>query len=111
MPDSDKTPRDRVAIAANIIAAIVLVAALSRVFGGAAIRDRIDGTTLTYLAVAVAIVFMRDVKSLAFGDYRIEFERTKQIAIDAKNTAETAQGIALGTGRTEGQGGFDTPAK
>lgn len=59
---------------------------------------RLDGTTLTYLGVAAALLLLRDVRSLAFGDYKVEFERTRQMAADAKSTAEDAQATALSTG-------------
>lgn len=59
---------------------------------------RLDSTTLTYFGVAGALLLLRDVRSLAFGDYKIEFERTRQLAADAKVTAENAQAAALGAG-------------
>jgi hypothetical protein len=65
-----------------------------------AVFKRLDETTLTYFAVAAALLLLRDVRSLAFGDYKVEFAQTRQIAADAKVTAENAQATALrgGTG-------------
>lgn len=67
--------------------------------------SRLDGTTLLYLGVAGALLLLKDVKSLAFGDYKVEFERVREIAREAKNAAENAQSTALGIGKAaEGEG-------
>jgi hypothetical protein len=63
------------------------------------ILKRLDGTTLLYLGVAGALLLLRDVKTLAFGDYKVEFERVREIAKEAKNVAENAQAAALGVGK------------
>lgn len=63
----------------------------------------LDETTLLYLGVAGALVLLRDVKTLAFGDYKLEFERVVKIANEAKNTADNAQALAVGTGGERGQ--------
>jgi hypothetical protein len=76
-----------------------LVGAVLRLLGGEGILKRVDGTTLTYLGVAAALLLLRDVKSLAFGDYKVEFERAIGLAREAKNAAENAQAVALGPGR------------
>lgn len=62
------------------------------------VLTRLDSTTLTYFGVAGALLLLRDARSLAFGDYKIEFERTRRLAADAKVTAENAQAAALGAG-------------
>ena len=67
-------------------------------------RERFDGTTLLYLGVAGALVLLREVKSLAFGDYKLEFERVRELAEDAKTTAENAQTTALGVGKRSDKG-------
>lgn len=51
---------------------------------------RLDATTLTYFAVAAALLLLREVKSLAFGDLKLEFERTKKVAEEAKRAADDA---------------------
>jgi hypothetical protein len=85
-----------------ILAAITGAGALWRMFAqDTAILARLDATTLTYLGVAAVLLLLREVKSLAFGDYKVEFERTRQLAAEAKITAVNAQAAALGAGGRE----------
>jgi hypothetical protein len=81
-----------------VLAVIVAVAGVARMGAADDVLKRLDGTTLTYLGVAAALLLLRDVKTLAFGDYKLEFERTRKIAAEAKVAAESAQVIAVGTG-------------
>lgn len=67
------------------------------------ITARLDSTTLTYFGVAGVLLLLRDVRSLAFGNWKVEFERARQAAADAKAAAndakvaaENAQAEALG---------------
>ncbi len=83
-----------------IIKVLALVAA-----GGAVWRTldaraaaRIDETTLMYLGVAAALLLLKDVKSLAFGSTKIEFERRMQ---EIENKVEDAQSAALGSGHRD----------
>src|SRR5688572_14455324 len=71
------------------------------------VLQRLDGTTLLYLGVAGALLLLREVKTLAFGDYKVEFERVREIAEQAKTTAENAQAAALGDGREPSVSGAD----
>jgi hypothetical protein len=87
-----------------VLAVAVGVAGIWRVVGpNESILLRLDGTTLTYFGVAAALLLLRDVRSFAFGDYKVEFERTRQLAADAKSTAENAQATALSTGAGSAQ--------
>lgn len=56
---------------------------------------RIDETTLLYLAVAGALLLLKDIKSLAFGSYKVEFERKIE---ELENKVENAQAAAVGRG-------------
>lgn len=56
---------------------------------------RIDSTTLMYLAVAGALLLLKDVKSMTVGDYKIEFDR--QIK-ELQGKVEDAQSMAIGKG-------------
>jgi hypothetical protein len=60
-----------------------------------AVVERVDDVTLRYLAVAGALLLLRDVKSLAFGDYKVEFERRLE-ELDVK--VGNAQAAAVGGG-------------
>lgn len=82
-----------------LLAIVALGAAIWRLFAPAEMLNRLDSTLLLYLGVAGALLLLRDVKSLAFGDYRVEFDRVRKIAKEAENKAENAQSIALGIGR------------
>ena len=64
--------------------------------------ERLDTTTLTYLAVAAALLVLRDVKKLSFGDTTIEFAVKE--AREAKAAALNAQAIALGSGKARPMG-------
>jgi hypothetical protein len=60
--------------------------------------DRLDETTLLYLGVAGALLLLRNVKSLAFGDYKVEFQEIRQIAEEARDSARIAEdAVAYGT--------------
>jgi hypothetical protein len=59
------------------------------------VARRIDETTLWYLAVAGALLLLKDVKSLAFGSYKVEFARKLE---ELENKVEDAQANAVGGG-------------
>jgi hypothetical protein len=83
-----------------LFAIIACAGAVTRMLAvDADILKRLDGTTLLYLGVAGALLLLREVKTLAFGDYKVEFERVRELAEEAKTTAENAQAAALGGGR------------
>ena len=94
----------------TVVAKIILIVLAVIAAGGAVWRmvssdksvlDHMDNTTLLYLGIAGALLLLREVKSLAFGDYKVEFDRVKAVAAEAKNTAENAQAAAMGVGRIE----------
>lgn len=74
----------------------------------AARHQVIDERTLMYLGAAGALLLLRDVKKLAFGDFQLEFERrlneVKAAAEEVKTVAENAQAMATGTGGEKAQG-------
>jgi len=75
-------------------------AGVLRVWNPYGVKDRLDRETLIYFGVAGLLLVLRDVRSFALGDYKVEFERTRQLAADAKATAENAQATAVsGTGK------------
>ena len=79
---------------------VIAIAGLVRVVSGDSnLASHLDDTTLLYLGVAAALILARDLKSFAIGDYKLEFERTRRIALAAKVAAEDAQANALGTGK------------
>jgi hypothetical protein len=80
-----------------LLALVTAAAAIWRMYDGS-VAERVDETTLLYLGVAGAIVLLREVKSLAFKDYKVEFQRIENIAQDAKTTAQNAQSNAIGVG-------------
>jgi hypothetical protein len=82
-----------------LLALVTAAAAIWRMYDGS-VAERVDETTLLYLGVAGAIVLLREVKSLAFKDYKVEFQRIENIAQDAKTTAQNAQSNAMGVERT-----------
>ena len=59
------------------------------------VLERLDDTTLLYFAVAGALLLLRQVKSLAFGDLKVEFERVKAIAEEAQSAAQVAEDAVL----------------
>ena len=92
-----------------VFAVVALAAAVWRMLAPEAkTLEGLDSTTLLYLGVAGALLLLRDVKTLAFGDYKVEFERVKEIAQtaqakaeNAQTKAENAQTVALGVGKDE----------
>lgn len=58
-------------------------------------KERIDEITLLYLGVAGALLLLKDVKSLAFGNYKVEFARKLE---ELENKVENAQAAAVGRG-------------
>lgn len=82
-----------------LLSVAALLAGIWRVFAPSEDHlKRLDGTTLLFFGVAGALLLLRDVKSLAFGDYKIEFDRVRKIAQEANAKAEDAKSLALGTG-------------
>jgi hypothetical protein len=73
----------------SVLAVLVAVAALARVVSPDYVA-RLDGTTLQYLLVAGALLLLPRVKSLAYGDLKLEMEQTKQAAEAATATAQGA---------------------
>lgn len=59
------------------------------------ILTRLDNTTLVYFAVAGALLLLRNVKSLAFGDFKVELERVRAIAEQAQGAARVAEDAVL----------------
>lgn len=62
--------------------------------GQASILQRIDETTLLYLCSAGALLLLRQAKAFSFGDLKVEFEQIREIAEQAKQTAEVAEDAA-----------------
>ncbi|HEY0037555.1 MAG TPA: pYEATS domain-containing protein [Longimicrobium sp.] len=78
----------------TVFAILVCIGAVWRTVAPASAKG-VDELTLKYLAVAGALLLLRDVKSLAFGDYKVEFAR-KLEELEAK--VGDAQAAAVGGG-------------
>lgn len=76
------------------LAGVTAMAGAFRVFGGEDVAKRIDNTTLTYFAVAGALLLLRNVKSLSFGDYKAEFQQLEARTEEAVQLARTAENMA-----------------
>ena len=76
----------------TVFALLAALGALWRMFDERATK-RVDDVTLQYLAVAGALLLLREVKSLAFGNYKVEFERKLE---ELENKVENAQAAAVG---------------
>lgn len=99
MPAQNKTPllEQATRVVLLLLALVTAAAAIWRMYDDR-VSTRVDQTTLLYLGVAGAIVLLREVKSLAFKDYKVEFQRIEGIAQDAKTTAQNVQANAIGIG-------------
>jgi len=77
-----KDKNDLLVWGSAILASVVAIAGLARVYFGSGIDQRLGTTTLTYFAVAGALLMLRWIKSLSFGDTKFELrdleERTAQ---------------------------------
>ncbi|MBT0666024.1 hypothetical protein KI809_17060 [Geobacter pelophilus] len=79
----------------NCLAGAAFIGAVLRVTAsGKDLFDRLDTTTLLYLAVAGALLMMRQVKSLAFGDFKVELDQVKKVAEEARSIAQIADNAA-----------------
>lgn len=80
--------------------------AVARVVGSRAdMLERLDETTLIYLAVAGTLLLLRRVSTLSFGSYKVEFEKIRQAAEEAKTAARIAEDAAIyGIGPQPGSG-------
>lgn len=72
----------------------MLGALLRMLFSSADILQRIDETTLLYLCSAGALLLLRQAKTFSFGDLKVEFEQIREMAEQAKQTAEVAEDVA-----------------
>lgn len=98
--DASKDPAAR--ITPWILIALGLVTAgagVARIWFGTTLDERLSATTLQYFAVAAALVLLRHVKSLAFGDYKLEFQelarQARQATQEAKSAARTAEDAVI----------------
>jgi hypothetical protein len=62
------------------------------------VAERVDATTLSYFGVAGALLLLRRVKTLAFGDYKLELRdleaKTDEALEEAKTAVSMAQHVA-----------------
>jgi hypothetical protein len=62
--------------------------------------DRIDVTTLVYFVAAAVILVIRQVDSLGFGDFKVQFQKLKQATENAEQATRIAIDASLaGAGR------------
>ncbi|MFM7219814.1 MAG: pYEATS domain-containing protein [Nodosilinea sp.] len=107
----NKQPRyDTLQRVLTLLALICATLAVTRVVVGLYHPDKeireqagklIDEKTLLYLGLAGGLLLLKDVKSLAYGDLKLEFERRIE---EVRITAENAQAAATGQG---GRGGLE----
>lgn len=89
MPKAD--PFDRAAV---VLAALTTLAGISRIFLGETIDERIGTTTLTYFGVAGALLMLKKIKSLSFGETKVEMRDVEEKADQAIELAKTAESMA-----------------
>lgn len=87
--------RSRLQLFLTIFATLAALGALWRMFDESAAK-RLDATTLLYLGVAGALLLLQDVKSFAFGDYKVEFDRRIN---EIETKVDNAQANAIGVGK------------
>ncbi|HEU0300211.1 MAG TPA: pYEATS domain-containing protein [Longimicrobium sp.] len=84
-----------------ILAVLAAIGAVLRLLSGEkTVLERVNTDTLVFLAVAGALLLMRNVKSLAFGNYKVEFAEVRKLVNEAKTAAEDAKGLAVGVGKS-----------
>ena len=86
---------DRVSIG---LAAATALAGLVRVFFLRPLSEGLNDTTLKFFAVAGALLLLRKIKSLSFGDYKAEFQAIQEKADEAIEEAKTATSMARNFG-------------
>lgn len=77
-----------------VLAGLAAAGAVIRMLAAGDILKRLDSTTLMYLGVAGALLLLREVKSLSFGDYKVEFQRLEQMSAHAVDVAEKSRSEA-----------------
>lgn len=93
--NKDNEKFDTIQIILNCLAGAAFLGAVLRVAAsGKELFDKLDNTTLLYLGVAGALLMMRQVKSLAFGDFKVELEQVKKVAEEARSIAQIADNAA-----------------
>jgi hypothetical protein len=85
--------------ASIILGGATLIAGLLRIIGPSEMVARLDSTTLTYFAVAGALLMLRSIKSLSFGDYKLELKDLKEKTEEALEEAKTAASMARQSGQ------------
>ncbi|HEX5050761.1 MAG TPA: pYEATS domain-containing protein [Planctomycetota bacterium] len=88
------TRLDTLAVASMVLAGTTALAGAVRLLGPETWLPRLDGMTLTYFGVAGAMLVLRNVKSLSFGDYKLEMARVEEKASEALAEAKTASSMA-----------------
>ena len=91
---NDESKTDALSIGSCVIAGAVLVAGIYRIVAGCTVDEKLGTITLTYFGVAGAILMLRKVKSLSFGDYKAEFQDLQEKADSAMDMAKTAENMA-----------------
>src|SRR5262249_20804382 len=74
------------------------------------LAKRVDETSLKYLAAGAAVMLLRNVKSLSFGDTKIEFQELKKATEEAKRAARMAEDAVIYGVVPAGQSKTELPA-
>ncbi len=82
----------------DIIAGVILLLGLLRVFKVDDFASRLDNTTLLYLCASGAVFLLKNAKSFKFGDLQIELE---QIRVDLREAREEVKEAKLLAGIAE----------
>lgn len=91
---SNSEPKDSTEPIASGLACLTAGAGLFRAVLSGSVEKGIDDTTLKYFAVAGALLLLKRIKSLSFGDYKAEFlELQKQVQQNTE-LAKTAESMA-----------------
>ena len=81
---------DSVKWGARLLALLTLLGGIARIVLISDADKRLDTTTLTYFGVAGALLVLERVKTLAFGETKIELREAKEKADQALEMAKTA---------------------
>lgn len=87
---AEKNNLDIIGWGSLILAALTAFGGVMRIVLGKDVETKLSNTTLTYFAVAGAFLMLRQIKTLSFGDTKIELRDLEAKANQAMELAKTA---------------------
>lgn len=108
---SDQGQSDLVVWGSATLALLVALAGVARIVVGHGLEDRLGTTTLTYFAVAGALLMLRWVKSLSVGVTKVEFRGLEEKTAQAMEMAKAADDASRRSALSTGQGGTEAIAR